>query len=361
MISWWKLSRKLNLLVMPTNRIRTVLIDDSAFMRKVIGDIIRTDESIELVGIANDGKRGSEMALELNPDVLITDMVMPDYDGLYVVNSVIEKLAVPIILLSSLEKTDSRIFDALQQGAFEFIDKPTNLDEVHIRDYRLLELIKEASRADISLLKARQLAQKNSHDHSFDHALNYEIIVIGASTGGPGAVESIINNLPTNLKIPVVVVQHMPPRFLETFAQRLHEQSKLPVHLACKGESLKGGTIYIAPGEANLRIETNIATNAPMFTLTEKKYVEFNYPSVDCLFESVALTYGKTSIAVILTGMGRDGVVGLTKIKEKGGFTIAQDEDSSVVYGMPKAAKESGAVRRVVSLKEIPGFIVSCL
>src|SRR4051812_42134246 len=117
---------------MPSSRIRTVLIDDSAFMRKVIGDIIRTDESIELVGIANDGKRGSEMAMELKPDVVITDMVMPDYDGLYVVNSVMEKLPVPIILLSSLEKTDSRIFDALQHGAFEFIDKPTDLDEVRI-------------------------------------------------------------------------------------------------------------------------------------------------------------------------------------------------------------------------------------
>ncbi len=346
---------------MSTHRIRTVLIDDSAFMRKVIGDIIRTDESIELVGIANDGKRGCEMAMELKPDVVITDMVMPDYDGLYVVNSVMEKLAVPVILLSSLEKTDSRIFDALQHGAFEFIDKPTDLDEVRIKDYRLLALIKEASRTDITLLKAKQLAQKNSNHHSFDQTLNYEIIVIGASTGGPGAVESIINNLPSNLKIPVVVVQHMPPRFLETFAQRLHDQSKLPVHLARKGEPVKGGVIYIAPGEANLRIETNIATGAPMFNLTEKKYTEFNYPSVDCLFESVANTYGRFSIAVILTGMGRDGAMGLGKIREKGGYTIAQDEESSVVYGMPKAAKESGAVKQVVPLKEIPGFIVSCL
>jgi two-component system chemotaxis response regulator CheB len=301
------------------------------------------------------------MIAELKPDVVITDMVMPDYDGLYVVNSVMEKMPVPVILLSSLEKTDSRIFDAIQLGAFEFIDKPTDLAEVLNRDYRLLALIKEASRTDITLLKAKQLAQRNSHHHSFDHTLNYEIIVIGASTGGPGAVESIINNLPSNLKIPVVIVQHMPPRFLETFAQRLHEQSKLPVRLARKGESVKGGIIYIAPGETNLRIESNLVTGAPMFTFTEKKYTEFNYPSVDCLFESAADTYGKSSIAVILTGMGRDGAVGLSKIKQKGGFTIAQDEESSVVYGMPKAAQESGAVRQVVSLKEIPGFIVSCL
>jgi two-component system chemotaxis response regulator CheB len=346
---------------MPYSRIRTVLIDDSAFMRKVIGDIINSDESIELVGVAKNGHEGCEMALELKPDVVITDMVMPDYDGVYVVNSVMEKWPTPIILLSSLEKTDLRIFDALQHGAFEFIDKPTDLDSVRIRDYRLLALIKEASRTDITLLKAKQLAKKNSNAHSFSETLNYEIIVIGASTGGPGAVEFVINNLPKNLKIPVVVAQHMPHRFLETFTSRLNDQGILPVRLPRKGEPLKGGIVYVAPGEANMRVEHNLVTNSPMFTFTEKKYEEFNYPSVDCLFESVANTYGKSAIGVILTGMGKDGMVGLGKIKEKGGYTIAQDEDSSVVYGMPKAAFEFGAVKQVVSLKQIPGYIISCL
>ncbi len=346
---------------MPANRIRTVLIDDSAFMRKVISDIINSDESIELVGVANNGQQGTQMALELKPDVLITDMVMPDYDGVYVVNTVMEKHPVPIILLSSLEKTDTRIFDALEYGAFEFIDKPTDIERARIGDYRLLQLIKEASRTDISLLKAKQLARKNTHSHSFNETLNYEIIVIGASTGGPGAVEWIINNLPKNLKIPVVVAQHMPPRFLETFTQRLNENSPLPVRLGRKGETIKGGCVYVAPGELNMRIDQNLLTGMPMITFTEKKYEEFNYPSVDCLFESVAETYGKHTIGVILTGMGKDGVKGLAKIKEKGGYTIGQDEESSVVYGMPKAAFEMGAVKQVVSLKQIPGFIVSCL
>jgi two-component system, chemotaxis family, protein-glutamate methylesterase/glutaminase len=346
---------------MPSNRIRAILIDDSAFMRKVISDIINSDDSIELVGVAHNGQQGCKMAFELKPDVVITDMVMPDYDGVYVVNEVMDKKPVPIILLSSLEKTDSRIFDALEHGAFEFIDKPSNLDNVRIRDYRLLDLIKEASRTDITLLKAKQLAKKNSNNHSFAEVLNYEIVAIGASTGGPGAVEHIINNLPRNLRIPVVVVQHMPQRFLETFTQRLNEHSPLPVRLARKGEPVKGGTVYVAPGEANMRIETSLVTNAPMFTFTEKKYQEFNYPSVDCLFESVAATYGKNCIGVILTGMGKDGMMGLSKIKASGGFTIAQDEDSSVVYGMPKAAFEAGAVKQVVSIKQIPGYIVSCL
>jgi two-component system, chemotaxis family, protein-glutamate methylesterase/glutaminase len=346
---------------MGADRIRTILIDDSAFMRKVISDIIRSDSSIELLGIANNGEQGCRMAMELEPDVLITDMVMPDYDGIYVVNEVMEKKPMPIILLSSLDKTDSRIFDALQYGAFEFIDKPTEQDRIRIEDYRLLELIKEASRTEISLLKAKQLARKNGHNHSFNDTLNYQIVAIGASTGGPGAVEYIINNLPRNLNIPVVIVQHMPHRFLETFAQRLNDQNHLPVHLARKGEPVKPGVIYVAPGEANMRIENNLITRAPMVTFTEKKYDEFNYPSVDCLFESVAQTYGKNCIGVILTGMGKDGAVGLRKIKEHGGYTIAQDEDSAVVYGMPKAAFESGAAKQVVNLKQIPGFIISCL
>lgn len=346
---------------MSSGRIRTILIDDSAFMRKVISDIIHSDGAIELVGVANNGRQGSEMALELKPDVLITDMVMPDFDGMYVVSAVMEKMPMPIILLSSLEKTDSRIFDALQHGAFEFIDKPTDIEGGRAKNYRLLDLIKQASRTDISLLKARQLARKNSHHHSFAETLNYEIIAIGASTGGPGAVELIINNLPGNLQIPVVVAQHMPHRFLETFALRLNEQSPLPVRLAHRGEPVKAGVIYIAPGEANLRVEQNVATGSPMFMYTDKHYAEFNKPSVNCLFESVADLYGKHSIGVILTGMGRDGTTGLSKIKERGGFTIAQDEESSVVYGMPKAAFESGAVRQVVSLKQIPGYIISCL
>lgn len=344
-----------------SSRIRTVLIDDSAFMRKLIRDIIGSDDSIELVGIANNGQQGTQLAIELQPDVVITDMVMPDYDGVYVVSSLMEKQPVPIILLSSLEKTDNRIFDALKQGAFEFIDKPTDFQRDRIGNYRLIDLIKEASRTDVSALKAKQQANRNNFQHSFGDALNYDVLVIGASTGGPGAVETIITNLPCNLKIPVIVAQHMPTRFLESFTQRLNEASQLPVKLASKGETLHGGVVYVAPGETNTKVDINVLTKKPMINFTQKKFQEFNYPSIDCLFESVAETYGKNCIGVILTGMGKDGAVGLKKIREQGGYTIAQDEESSVVYGMPKVAYETGAVQQVLTLKHIPGFIVSCL
>lgn len=345
---------------MSTARIRTVLIDDSAFMRKLIGDVIRRDEGIDLVGIAKNGKEGEELVLNLRPDVVVTDMVMSEYDGVYVVNSIMEKQPVPIILLSSLEKTDTRIFDALKGGAFEFIDKPSDYRTDQLQGYRLVSLIKEASRTDINQLKARVTRRANNNQHSVG-SLNYDIIAVGASTGGPAAIEQLVTNLPRNLQVPVVIVQHMPARFIESFTARLNESNAISVQLASKGESLKGGVVYVAPGDTNMRIDRNVATGAPMVTFTQRKYREFNYPSIDCVFESIAETFVNRAIGVILTGMGKDGAVGLSKIREAGGYTIAQDEESSVVYGMPRVANEMGAVRQVVSLNEIPGFIVSCL
>jgi two-component system chemotaxis response regulator CheB len=183
------------------------------------------------------------MALELKQDVVVTDMMMPEYDGMYVVRSVMEQRPVPIILLSSLEKTNSVIFDALQHGAFEFIDKLTILDKVS-KEYNLLNLIKEASRADVNLLKARQLTRKRKIDSVVGKKkLTYKIIAIGASTGGPGALETIVTNFPEKFTIPVVIAQHMPHRFLETFTQRLNERSNLTVKLAERGEVLAEGTV----------------------------------------------------------------------------------------------------------------------
>lgn len=340
--------------------IRTLLIEDSSFMRKVIADIISADQDILLVGTASNGKEGSDMVMKLKPDVVVTDMVMPEYDGVYVVQSVMEKQPVPIILLSCLEKSNSRIFDALEYGAFDFIDKPIVLNAASIREYPLLALIKEASRTDISLLKEKQQRRKDLANNTVEKS-NYEIIVIGASTGGPGALELIINNLPKNLNVPVVIVQHMPSRFLETFALRLNEHSPLPVKLAQKSEILRGGVIYIAPGESNMCIQVSPLYEVPEIGFTNKTFEEFNNPSIDCLFESVAKIYGNKSIGVILTGMGKDGTKGLTSIKKSGGLTIAQDEQSSVVYGMPKSALDSGAVKKIMHVNDIPGFITGCL
>jgi len=341
-------------------RIRTILIEDSSFMRRVISDVIAADNRIELIGTAKNGKEGTELALREKPDVVITDMVMPGYDGLYVVKTLMETQPTPVIVLSTLDKNNSRIFDALQFGAFDFIDKPTDLNGRSLSDYALCELVFQASQADVSLLR-RSVVKVEKEIHFFSTGSAYQIIAIGASTGGPGAIETIVLKLPSTLCVPVVIAQHMPSRFLETFTQRLNNASALQVKLASKGEALLPGIVYIVPGESNSFIERNREDQQPVFGFTHKTFDEFNNPSVNCLFESVAEVYGHRAIGVVLTGMGRDGSRGLKKIRAAGGFTIAQDEESSVVFGMPKVAIEEKAAMATVSLNDMSHYILNQL
>lgn len=338
-------------------KIRTLLIEDSGFMRILLSDLLRKDEHIDVVGTASDGFEGVEKAKDLKPDVVITDMVMPRFDGLYVVQQLMHEMPLPIILLSSLDRADQKIFDALNEGAFDFLDKP-RADHTSERYMPLTDLVREAAITDHFKL-ARRSKGRNTSEHSFEESLNYDIIVIGSSTGGPGAVESLLNNLPKNLSVPVVIAQHMPERFIESFGLRLRDSTGLRVSVARNGELLQNKKIYLAPGMSNVRVENSMS--GPRIKYVSDHFKEFNNPSIDCLFESVANTFGRKAIGIILTGMGKDGVTGLKKIKNFGGLTIAQDEASSIVYGMPKAAFETGAAKHQIPLTEIPNFIVSAL
>ena len=342
---------------MAGSKIKTLLIEDSGFMRSLLSDILRRDGSIEVIATANNGFEGVEKVKTLKPDVVITDMVMPQFDGLYVVQQLMKDMPIPIILLSSLDRADPKIFDALKEGAFDFIDKPHE-KELSQGYLPLAKMVREASLTDY--LKLRQRTKgRNTSVHTFEARLNYDIIAIGASTGGPSAIESIVTNLPTNLAIPVVIAQHMPERFIESFAQRLSDTMGLRVSVAREGEPLLANHIYLAPGTANMRID--LSGSSPSVKYVQDHYKEFNHPSIDCLLESVADIYGSRAIGVILTGMGKDGAEGLNKIKEAGGLTLTQDEPSCVVYGMPKVAFETGAARHQITLSEIPNFIISAL
>jgi two-component system, chemotaxis family, protein-glutamate methylesterase/glutaminase len=338
-------------------KIRTLLIEDSGFMRIVLTDLLRKETSIEVVGTAMDGLDGVKKSRLLLPDVIVTDMVMPNYDGLYVVREVMKERPVPIILLSSLDRADEKIFVALTEGAFDFLDKPTQ-QQFGSGCSSLLAMIKEASTARC---KKNEVAVRDSTrwtDRNRSSA-PYDILAIGASTGGPGAVELIVSRLPRQLSLPVVIAQHMPARFIEMFADRLKQHTSLPVSVARSGERLLPGHIYLASGEFNTKVERN---GGHLFaSFVEESFAEFNCPSIDCLFDSIAENIGAHSIGVILTGMGRDGAKGIKKIRERGGMTIAQDENSSVVYGMPRAAVEYGAISHEISLSEIPNFIIRAL
>jgi len=346
-----------------SQKIRTLLVEDSGLMRILISDLLRRDPEISLVDTATNGKEGVEKVRKHKPDVVITDMIMPKYDGLFVVQRIMQEIPTPVIVLSALEKTDPKVFDALHAGAFDFVDKPRENVATQLKGetYPLLAMVKAAMAANAASLLKQSAQRKNNHHHTFGQQLNYDIIAIGASTGGPGAIEAILKKLPVNLSIPVVVAQHMPERFLEAFAMRLNNHTPLTVKLAQKGEILEGGVIYIAPGHSNMKVGTHPGSRAPFISFSKRSFKEFNFPSIDCLFASVAATFGKKAIGVVLTGMGKDGTEGLGAIAQSGGFTIAQDEQSSVVFGMPKSAWEAGVARQLVRLTEIPGFLVSCL
>jgi two-component system chemotaxis response regulator CheB len=337
--------------------IRALLIDDSGFMRIMLADLLRRDGNIDIVATAANGYEGVEKVKALRPDVVITDMVMPQFDGLYVVQQLMKEMPLPIILLSSLDRTDPKIFDALKEGAFDFIDKPHEREV--LQGYAsLAAMVREASLTDYVNLPY-QRTRRNTSVHEFESKLNYDIIAIGASTGGPSAVELIVTNLPSNLAVPVVIAQHMPERFIRSFAARLNEQTGMNVSVASEGEPLLQRHIYLAPGTANMRLELN--GSLPCVKYVDDHYKEFNHPSIDCLFESVASIYGSRAIGAILTGMGRDGAHGLRLIQQAGGLTLSQDRDSSVVYGMPRVAFESGAAMHQIALSEIPNFIISAL
>lgn len=346
-----------------SEKIKTLLIEDSGLMRILIADLLRSDPEITVLDTASNGKEGIEKVRLYNPDVVITDMVMPEYDGVYVVQRVMEDMPRPVVLLSALEKTNPKVFDALEAGAFDFVDKPKENVATQLKKgtYPLLAMVKEAASSNALSLINQRVRRKNNHTHTFDQQLNYDIIAIGASTGGPGAIEVILKKLPSNLSIPVIIAQHMPERFLESFAVRLDKNTPLTVKLAQNGDLLQGGVIYIAPGHSNTKVGIHPSKGVPFINFSRRKYKEFNYPSVDCLFESIAAVYANKALGVILTGMGKDGTVGSKAIVQAGGFTVAQDEESSVVFGMPKNAWAAGAVKQIVKLQEIPGFVVSCL
>ena len=345
---------------MSSPKIRTLLIDDCQITCTAFGVFLRRDAEIELIGTAFGGEEGINKARQLTPDVIVTDVDMPGCDGVAVVQTIMREMPTPIILLSGLEKEHPKIFDALNAGAFDFLSKEAVATTRRHPQPLLNGLIRAANQ--VSLKKVGDCrVKKNTHRHSFDTQLQYDIIALGASTGGPAAIEALLNALPANLNIPVVVAQHMPEYFLLAFAQRLDKISPLRVKIAENGEVLRGQTVYIMPGHTNTQVVRERTTGSPVFEYTRRQYAAFNHPSIDALFSSLAEVYGKKTIGVVLTGMGKDGTEGLRAIRQQQGYTIGQDEASSVVFGMPKHAHDCGVVQQVLPLREIPGFLVSCL
>jgi two-component system chemotaxis response regulator CheB len=311
-------------------QIRVLIADDSALMRILINDIINTDPDINVVGQVNNGKSAYVSTEELKPDVVLMDVNMGEYDGIYGVIEIMKHCPTPIIILSSIGNVDmDPILEGLKLGAIDYLNKPAknrvNMDEVK---QDLIKKIKVASTINLEEVLKNPITS-NIHEHSFDRvASSYECIVLGASTGGPRALEWILTQLPKNLTIPVVIAQHMPASFMAAFASRLDQLTPLQVSIAEQGAKLIAGNVYLAPGDINLTIERK--KGSYVFAVTEEQFVAYNNPSIDALMLSVAKTYKKRAIGVVLSGMGKDGAIGLKAMKAAGSYTIAQSMTHSI-------------------------------
>lgn len=342
---------------------KVLVIDDSAFMRKLITDILNSEDSLEVIGTAKNGKEGIEMIKSLQPDVVTLDVEMPVMDGITALQEMGKQgLKVPVLMLSSLtiEGADATI-KALEYGAVDFITKPSNIFKLDANEKRneIIQKVKMAKSIKVEngyskVLRQPQVTQTTG---KIDRSTNYSYVVaIGTSTGGPRALQSVVPLFPKDIDATMLIVQHMPPGFTKSLADRLNTLSEIQVKEAEHGEELLKGFCYVAPGDRQLKIKKEGARL--VIDLSETNKVSGHCPSVDVLMDSVADIQQKKLIGVIMTGMGADGAIGIKKLRNFKGYTIAQDEKTCVVYGMPKSAVNNDAIDVVVPLEKISTEII---
>ncbi len=341
------------------NKIRVLVVDDSAFVRKMITVELGKDKSIEVVGTAQDPYFARDKILELKPDVILLDIEMPKMDGLTFLKKLMTYYPCRVIIVSSLSKKNSEVaLKAFEYGALDVVAKPDVAYSVQNMAEELIEKIKNvAAVPEHKLIKLNLPKQEKKNQITDNQAMiktTNKIIAIGASTGGTEAIRTVLEQLPTNIP-PIMIVQHMPPYFTKSFADRLDQICSIKVKEAEDMELLAPGKALIAPG--NIHMELKRSGALYYAKLSDKPRVFHQRPSVEILFDSVAKYAGKNAVGVIMTGMGKDGAQGLLNMKNAGAFTIAQDEESSIVFGMPKEAINIGAANKVVALKNIAATI----
>lgn len=348
---------------MKYRKIKVFIVDDSLFFRTTLEKLLSTDNYIEVIGTAGSAAEAEKKIIELNPDVVTLDEEMPGMNGSEFLKSFLPKHPVPIVLVSSL---DMSVFDALQFGAIDFVKKPTVSQNKDISNFvnELSIKIKIASAAHISKTTNLNVTKKVAANTVPQPPLQVSaeipntIIAIGASTGGTEATLEIVKQFPANFP-PVLITQHMPAGFTQMYADRLNRLCNMRVVEAVNGIRLETGLAVVAAGEQHMTLHKDAKGYYIKSKAGEK--VSGHCPSVDVLFQSVAEAAGEHAIGVILTGMGRDGAKGLLEMRNKGAFTIGQDEETSVVYGMPMEAYKIGAVEKQAPIESIAGIIINHL
>jgi len=340
-------------------RRRVLIVDDSALVRQVLTNILSRHPLLEVVGTAKDPYDARERIKELDPDVLTLDVEMPRMDGLTFLGKLMKAHPMPAVMLSSLTaKGTGTALDALDLGAVDVIGKPT-MDQVRgleAMGAEIAETVYAASLARVSGARAPSPAAHALAPLAARAKAGRALIAIGSSTGGTEALRQIFEAIPENLP-PIAVVQHMLPGFTAAFAERLDRSSRARVKVAQDGETLKPGTVYLAPNEAHLTVGRHSLGLVALLTTGDR--VSRHLPSVDVLFNSVAECCGQHAMGVILTGMGDDGARGLLQMRQKGCHTLGQDEATCVVYGMPRSAWMRGAVEQQAPLNDIASRLVT--
>ncbi len=347
-------------------QIKILVVDDSAFMRKSLTLLLESDPQIKVIDTASDGLIAIEKIKTLHPDIVTLDVEMPNMDGISALQIIMKECPTPVLMVSSLtlEGADTTL-KALELGAIDFIPKEMSFVSVAITSIKD-ELVSKVKAIHSSKAVAKKISRTSSNDNkklkiqkpalSKLPKLRYSALAIGISTGGPISLQKVVPLLSEKINIPIFIVQHMPPKFTASLADRLNSLSPLQVKEAEDNEVVRNGVVYIAPGGFHLKFKTDKVNNITI-KISDKPDDVLHKPSVDVMLHSLHEAYGKNILGLIMTGMGKDGLDGIKKIKAAGGHCIAQDEESCVVYGMPRAIIENGLADVVASLEEIPNII----
>jgi two-component system chemotaxis response regulator CheB len=333
--------------------LRVLVIDDSAYVRKVVKQMLSRSPFIEVVGAARDGREALEMVEQLQPDVITCDLIMPELDGVGFVREQMRRRPVPIIIMSIASETGDAALTALDAGAVDFVQKPTALATEKIFEVsgELVEKVKAAASIPLTRIHSEPVAAETAPAGAAavagSHAV--DVVVLGISTGGPQALKQLIPQLPADFPVPVAMVMHMPVGYTEMYARKLDEHSPLNVREAHEGEELRAGVVLLAPAGRHLSFLRK-ADGKVITHLDARPFDTLHRPSVDVMFQSAAEVYRQRVLGVVMTGMGSDGKQGAAWIKSQGGLVYTESEETCVVYGMPSTVVEAGLSDRIVPL-----------
>ncbi len=337
--------------------LRVVVVDDSAYVRKVVREILSRSPFVEVVGTARDGREALDLVEELKPDVVTCDLIMPELDGVGFVREQMQRRPVPIVIMSVAKETAEAALTALDAGAIDFVQKPTALASEKIFEVsgELIQKVKAAGNIALHKISAGPASQSAPlieptttipGNHSVD------LVVLGISTGGPQALKRLIPQLPADFPVPVVMVMHMPVGYTEMYAAKLNEMCKLEVREAAEGDEVKPGLVFLAQAGRHLSLKRE-SSGKIVTHLDAKPFNTLHRPAVDVLFQSAAEVFGNRVLGVVMTGMGSDGKQGAAWIKANGGLVFTEAESSCVVYGMPSVVVEAGLSDKSIPLESM--------